>query len=71
MDILLKNISTEHIRIDFINYSDKFCVEQKEDEEMEEQPKRTLDMTKSYDFRDSRASNRNLIVQREEDSIPV
>ena len=24
LDILLKNISTEHIRIDFINYSDKF-----------------------------------------------
>lgn len=56
---------------DKINYSDKFCVEQKEDEEMEEKPIRTLDMTKSYDFRDSRASNRNLIVQREEDSIPV
>ena len=56
---------------DKINYSDKFCVEQKEDEEMEETPRRTLDMTKSYDFRDSRASNRNLIVEREEASIPV
>ena len=56
---------------DQINYSDKFCTENQEDDEMEEQPRRTLDMTKSYDFRDSRASNRNLIVQREEDSIPV
>ena len=56
---------------DQINYSEKFCVEQKEDEEVEEQSRTTLDMTKSYDFRDSRASNRNLIVQREEESIPV
>ena len=57
---------------DQINYSDKFCVEQKEeDDEMEEQPRRTLDMTKSYDFGDLQASSRNLIVEREEDSIHV
>ena len=31
----------------------------------------TLDMTKSYDFRDSRESNRKLIVQRGEDDIPL
>ena len=57
---------------DQINYSDKYCVEKQEEEEMEDsEPVKPLDMTKSYDFRDSRASNRKLIVERDVESIPV